>query len=83
VVLLPRATNSRSSAAAARIPGMPGAERGRRVRRAFLPECVLPGVERLGAAFAARRESPWKPVVDAARLLCAADSAMLEEGKPC
>lgn len=53
------------------------------VRRSFISECVLPGVERLGAAFSARRDSPWKPVVEAARLLCAADSAIQEEGKPC
>jgi nitrate reductase delta subunit len=53
------------------------------VRRSFVSECVLPGVERLGAAFSARRDSPWKPVVEAARLLCAADSAIQEEGKPC
>jgi nitrate reductase delta subunit len=52
-------------------------------RRSFVSECVLPGVERLGAAFSARRDSPWKPVVEAARLLCAADSAIHEEGKPC
>ncbi|MFZ2223791.1 MAG: nitrate reductase molybdenum cofactor assembly chaperone [Candidatus Deferrimicrobium sp.] len=53
------------------------------VRRPFLSEWVLPGVERLGAAFAARGDSPWKPVVEAARLLCAADSSVPEEGKPC
>ena len=53
------------------------------IRRSFLSECVLPGVERLGAAFATRGDSPWKPVVEAARLLCAADSAVPEEGKPC
>ena len=53
------------------------------VRRSFISECVLPGVERLGAAFSARTDSPWKPVVEAARLLCAADSAIREEGKPC
>jgi nitrate reductase molybdenum cofactor assembly chaperone NarJ/NarW len=34
---------------------------------------VLPGVERLHAAFAARQDSPWKTLVEAARLLCAAD----------
>jgi len=53
------------------------------VRRSFISECVLPGVERLGAAFSARWDSPWRPVVEAARLLCAADSAIPEEGKPC
>ena len=54
-----------------------------RIRRTFISECVLPGVERLGAAFTARRDSPWKPVVEAARLLCVADSAVPEEGIPC
>lgn len=53
------------------------------VRRSFLSECVLPGVDKLSAAFSARGDSPWKPVVEAARLLCAADSALPEEGKPC
>ena len=53
------------------------------VRRSFVSECVLPGVELLGAAFSTRGNSPWKPVVEAARLLCAADSAVPEEGKPC
>jgi len=52
------------------------------IRRSFISECVLPGVERLGAAFSARRDSPWKAVVEAARLLCTADSSVLEEGKP-
>jgi nitrate reductase delta subunit len=53
------------------------------VRRSFVSECVLPGVEKLGAAFSARGDSPWKPVVEAARRLCAADSAVPEEGRPC
>ena len=53
-----------------------------RIRRPFISECVLPGVERLGAAFTARGDSPWKPVVEAARLLCVADAAVPEEGKP-
>ncbi|HLN90403.1 MAG TPA: nitrate reductase molybdenum cofactor assembly chaperone [Patescibacteria group bacterium] len=53
------------------------------VRRSFISECVLPGVERLGASFSGRAESPWKPVVEAAMLLCASDSAVPEEGKPC
>jgi nitrate reductase delta subunit len=52
-------------------------------RRSFISECVLPGVERLGAAFNARGDSPWKTVVEAARRLCVADSAVPEEGKPC
>ena len=54
-----------------------------RIRRSFISGSVLPGVERLGAAFTTRRDSPWKPVVEAARLLCVADSAVPEEGKPC
>ena len=53
------------------------------VRRSFISECVLPGLERLGAAFSSRGESPWKPVVEVARLLCAADIAVPEEGRPC
>jgi len=53
------------------------------VRRSFISECVLPGVERLGTAFSARGDSPWKPVVEATRLLCAADTALREEGNPC
>ena len=53
------------------------------VRRSFISEYVLRGVERLGAAFSARGGSPWKSVVEATRLLCAADSAIQEEGKPC
>ena len=53
------------------------------VRRSFLSECVVPGVERLVAAFSARGDSPWKPVVEAVKLLCIADSAIQEEGKPC
>jgi nitrate reductase delta subunit len=52
-------------------------------RRSFISECVLPGVERLSASFSARRDSPWKPVVEAARLLCVADSAVPEEGRSC
>lgn len=53
------------------------------IRRSFVSEYVLPGVERLGAAFSARGDSPWKPVVEATRLLCAADTALREEGNPC
>jgi nitrate reductase delta subunit len=53
------------------------------VRRTFISECVLPGVDKLNAAFSARGNSPWKPVVEAARLLCAADSVVPEEGKAC
>jgi nitrate reductase delta subunit len=53
------------------------------VRRAFLSECVLPGVERLRAAFSARKDSPWKTVVEAAAILCAADACAREEEAPC
>ena len=56
---------------------------GAEVRRSFISEWVLPGVERLSAAFSDRKDSPWKPVVEAAKLLCAMDSAVPEEGKPC
>lgn len=52
-------------------------------RRSFIAECVLPGVERLGANLSARKDSPWKPVVESARLLCSTDSSNREEGKPC
>lgn len=52
-------------------------------RRSFIIECVLPGVERLGANLSARKDSPWRPVVEAARLLCSGDSSNREEGKPC
>jgi nitrate reductase delta subunit len=53
------------------------------VRRSFISECVLPGVERLTSAFSDRKDSPWKSVVEATRLLCAADTALREEGNPC
>jgi len=53
------------------------------LRRLFLSDCVLPGLDRLGAAFSGRRDSPWKQVVDAARLLCLADTDAREEVKPC
>lgn len=52
-------------------------------RRSFVSECVMPGVDKLCAAFSARGDSPWKPVVEAARLLCDADAAVPEEGTPC
>ncbi len=53
------------------------------VRRSFISECVLPGVERLSAGFSARRDSPWKAVVEAIRIMCAADTDACGEGKPC
>lgn len=49
-------------------------------RQAFITDCVLPGVERMNAAFAARQDSPWKVLVEAARLLCAEDC---KEVHPC
>lgn len=42
-------------------------------RQPFIADCVLPGVERMNSAFADRQGSPWKTVVEAARLLCAED----------
>lgn len=53
------------------------------VRRSFLSECVLPGVERLAAGFAVRADSPWKAVVEATGILCAADARALEEETSC
>jgi nitrate reductase delta subunit len=55
-------------------------QEGSGVRRTLLAECVLPGMERLNEAFAARQNSPWKVLVDAASLLCAADCT---EVTPC
>jgi nitrate reductase delta subunit len=52
-------------------------------RRSFISECVLPGVERLSAGFSARPDSPWMAVVEAIRILCAADTDVRGEGKPC
>jgi nitrate reductase delta subunit len=42
-------------------------------RQAFIAEKALPGIERMCAAFAARQDSPWTLVVEAARLVCTAD----------
>lgn len=53
---------------------------GADVRRKILAEAVVPGMERLKAAFADRQDSPWKTLVEAAALLCAADCT---EVKPC
>ena len=50
------------------------------VRRSFIREFVLPGVERLVAGFSARTDSPWKAVLEAARTVCAADADALKEG---
>lgn len=52
-------------------------------RRSFLSEFVLPGVERLRAGVSGRKETPWKEAVDAAGLLCMADTDIREEVKPC
>ncbi len=42
-------------------------------RQKFIADCVLPGVERLHTAFGERQESPWKSLVETARLHCAED----------
>jgi nitrate reductase delta subunit len=45
-------------------------------RRSFIARHVLPGVEKLVDSFAAsRRDSPWRPVVEAVRLICGEDAA--------
>lgn len=44
-----------------------------KARQQFIVECVLPGVERLHTAFAARQDSRWKVLVETAQLLCAED----------
>ncbi|MFZ2949265.1 MAG: nitrate reductase molybdenum cofactor assembly chaperone [Desulfuromonadaceae bacterium] len=49
-------------------------------RKQFIAECVLPGVERLHTAFAARQDSHWKVLVETARMLCAEDC---KEVHPC
>uniref|UniRef100_A0A831UB94 Nitrate reductase molybdenum cofactor assembly chaperone n=1 Tax=Geobacter metallireducens TaxID=28232 RepID=A0A831UB94_GEOME len=50
--------------------GDPGA------RRPFIERFVLPGVGKLADGFAAsRRDSPWRPVVEAIRLVCGGDAA--------
>jgi nitrate reductase molybdenum cofactor assembly chaperone NarJ/NarW len=53
------------------------------VRRVFISDCVLPGIERLTAGFTARKNSPWKPVVEASRLVCAADTTISKEATKC
>jgi len=42
-------------------------------RQSFISKCVLPGVERLNAAFLTGQGSHWKSLVEAARLLCVDD----------
>lgn len=45
-------------------------------RRSFIDRFVLPGVGKLADGFAAsRRDSPWRPVVEAIRLVCGEDAA--------
>lgn len=45
-------------------------------RRSFIERFVLPGVGKLAGSFAAsRRDSPWRPVVEAIRLICGEDAA--------
>ncbi len=48
-------------------------QEGNETRQPFITECVLPGFERMHSAFAARQGSPWKTLVEAAKLLCAED----------
>lgn len=51
-----------------------GGETG--ARQAFIDRYVVPGVEKLAGSFAAsRRDSPWRPVVEAIRLICGEDAA--------
>lgn len=45
-------------------------------RRSFIERFVLPGVGKLAGSFAAsRRDSPWRPVVEAILLICGEDAA--------
>lgn len=53
---------------------------GTGARQPFISEYVLPGVERLHSAFAARQDSHWKVLVETARMLCAEDC---KEVQPC
>ena len=55
------------------------AEENRDARQPFIAKQVLPGLERLAAAFSERRDCPWQPVVVAVHTLCAAD----KEVTPC
>lgn len=52
-------------------------------RQEFIFDSVLPGMERLLTGFAGRHDSPWEAVVEAARLLCVADTQACKEEKPC
>jgi nitrate reductase molybdenum cofactor assembly chaperone NarJ/NarW len=42
-------------------------------RQPFIVDCVLPGIERFNTAFDSHQDALWKPLVEAARLLCAED----------
>jgi nitrate reductase delta subunit len=55
-------------------------QEGDGARQPFIADCVLPGVERLNTAFAARQDSHWKVLIEAARQLCAEDC---KEVQPC
>ncbi len=50
------------------------------IRRKFLEENVLPGLEKLSDVFAGRPGSHWGPLVEAARFLCSSDC---KEVTPC
>lgn len=52
-------------------------------RRTFIAGSMLTGIQKLAAGFAGRPDSPWKSAVDAALLLCSADSTPREEVTPC
>ena len=48
-------------------------------RRSFIESFVLPGVGKLADSFlTSRRDSPWRPVVDAVRFICAEDTTREE-----
>ena len=49
-------------------------------RSQFITNYVLPGLQRLNTAFAARRQSPWQVLVEVAEGLCIADC---KEVTPC
>ena len=42
-------------------------------RQPFIAACVLPGMERMRAAFDARQDFHWKVLIETARMLCAED----------
>ena len=55
-------------------------QEGHDARRQFIASYVLPGLQKFNAGFAACRPSPWQSVVNAAEVLCTADS---KEVAPC